>query len=204
MRQRAQLGDRLPYVRLDLVDHRHRVRWVVLDGVLGEPQLDREGDEMLLRAVVQVPLELAPLGIAGRDDAGAGVLQLLVASLQFVEAGLQGGIQLQVVQRKCHLPRQLGEDVVLAVGECLTVTRAGDNDAAEQLSGVGDRGDPCRCRSAGSDELRQPHVEPRATADSGAGDDRQFLGADGDRLGMAMGDACCQLVVPGMTGPHLG
>ena len=75
---------------------------------------------------------------------------------------------------------------------------------AEQFAGVGDRGDPCRCRSAGSDELRQPHVEPRATADSGAGDDRQFLVADRDRLGMAMGDAGSQLVVPGLSGPHLG
>ena len=56
------------------------VRGVVRDGVLGETQLDGERDEVLLRAVVQVALELAPLGVAGRDDAGARVLQLLVAS----------------------------------------------------------------------------------------------------------------------------
>ena len=33
------------------------------------PQLERERDEPLLGAVVQVALEPAPLGVAGRDDA---------------------------------------------------------------------------------------------------------------------------------------
>ena len=39
--------------------------------VVGETQLDGEGDEMLLGAVVEVAFELAPLGVAGGDDAGA-------------------------------------------------------------------------------------------------------------------------------------
>ena len=67
------------HVALDLVDHRHRVGRVVLDGVVGEAELDGERDEVLLGAVVQVALELAPLGVAGGDDAGPRVLQLLVA-----------------------------------------------------------------------------------------------------------------------------
>ena len=69
MGQDAQLGDRVLEVALDLVDHRQRVGGIVLDRVLGETQLDGEGDEMLLGAVVEVALELAPLGVAGRDDA---------------------------------------------------------------------------------------------------------------------------------------
>jgi len=35
------------------------------------PQLWGEGDEPLLRAVVEVALEPLPLGVARRDDAGA-------------------------------------------------------------------------------------------------------------------------------------
>ena len=37
-----------------------------------EAELDREGDELLLGAVVQVALEPPALGVAGADDAGAG------------------------------------------------------------------------------------------------------------------------------------
>jgi hypothetical protein len=36
-----------------------------------EPQRERERDEPLLRAVVEVALQPAALGIAGLDDAGA-------------------------------------------------------------------------------------------------------------------------------------
>ena len=56
-------------VAADLVDHRLRVGRVVDDGVLGQAQLDGERDQVLLGAVVQVAFELAPLGVAGGDDA---------------------------------------------------------------------------------------------------------------------------------------
>ena len=52
---------------------------VVLDRVAGEAELHGQRDEVLLGAVVQVALELAALGVAGGDDAGAGLLQLVVA-----------------------------------------------------------------------------------------------------------------------------
>ena len=42
-----------------------------------EPQGQRERDEPLLRTVVEVALELAPLLVAGLDDAGARRLQVL-------------------------------------------------------------------------------------------------------------------------------
>ena len=44
---------------------------------LGEPKAERERDEALLGAVVEVPLEPPPLGVAGLDDARARRGQLL-------------------------------------------------------------------------------------------------------------------------------
>ena len=96
--QRAQLLDGVLHVALDLVDHRDGVVRVVLDGVTGQAQLHGQRDEVLLGAVVQVALELAPLGVAGGDDAGPRLLQLVVADLQLVEARLQRGVELHVVQ----------------------------------------------------------------------------------------------------------
>ena len=45
---------------------------------LDQPQVERERDEPLLRAVVQVALEPPALGVAGLDDARARRRQLLV------------------------------------------------------------------------------------------------------------------------------
>ena len=53
-----------------------RRRRVAADVGLDQPQLQRERDEPLLRAVVQVALEPPALGVAGRDDALARGLQL--------------------------------------------------------------------------------------------------------------------------------
>ena len=82
MGERPQLSDRRLHVGLDLVDHAHRVFRIVLDRVVRETELDRQRDQVLLSAVVQVSLELATLGVAGGDDAGRRVLELLVADAQ--------------------------------------------------------------------------------------------------------------------------
>ena len=61
---------------------------------------------MLLRAVVQVALD-APARLVGRgDDAQPGGLELLVALLQRLEAGLQRGVEPDVVQREPDLARR--------------------------------------------------------------------------------------------------
>ena len=112
-------------VALDLVDHRDRVVRVVLDRVTGEAQLDGQRHEVLLGTVVEVALELAPLGVAGGDDAGARLLQLVVAHLQLVEAGLQRGVELHVVQRERDLAGELGQDAVLGLRERLAVGAGG-------------------------------------------------------------------------------
>ena len=44
--------------------------------LLGHPQVERERHEPLLRAVVKVALDAAPLGVGGGDDARARVLEL--------------------------------------------------------------------------------------------------------------------------------
>ena len=44
----------------------------IVDQLLGQAQLHRHRDEVLLGAVVEVALELAALGVAGGDDARAG------------------------------------------------------------------------------------------------------------------------------------
>ncbi len=111
--ERPELGDRRLDVTLDLVDHRHRIGGVVLDGVARQAELDGERHEVLLGPVVEVAFELAPLAVAGGHDAGAGVLQLLVADAQFVETGLESGVELHVVQRQPDLAGDLGEDGVL-------------------------------------------------------------------------------------------
>ena len=98
---------------------------VVLDRVVRQTEFDRQCDEVLLGAVVQVAFELAPLGVAGGHDAGTRVLQLLVADAQLVEAGLERGVELHVVQRQADLAGDLGEHGVLGLGEGLAVGPAG-------------------------------------------------------------------------------
>ena len=51
-------------------------RRVVADAALEEAQLEREGDEALLGAVVEVALQAPALGVARRDDALARGLHL--------------------------------------------------------------------------------------------------------------------------------
>jgi hypothetical protein len=77
--QLAQLGGGLRELLAEAVEERAgRLR------VLGQPRaghahVERERDEPLLRAVVQVALDLAPRVVGGLDDARARGLELLGA-----------------------------------------------------------------------------------------------------------------------------
>ena len=68
-REVAQLLERGARLRLRLVDElqRHAVG-VVAQALAGHAELEAEGDEALLRAVVQVALDAAALGVGGGDD----------------------------------------------------------------------------------------------------------------------------------------
>ena len=103
---------------------------------LVEAQVHRQGDEVLLGAVVEVALDLAALGVAGGDDAGTGGAQVLVGALQVLEALLQRGVELHVVEREADLAGELGEDAVVLLGEVVAVGGALDHEQAEQLAGV--------------------------------------------------------------------
>ena len=60
---------------------------VIVQRVLPQTQLEGQGDEALLRPVVQVPFQPLPLGLACVDDPGAGAPELFEASPQLgVEA----------------------------------------------------------------------------------------------------------------------
>ena len=121
MGEGAQLLDGVLDVPLDLVEHRHRVARVVLHGIARQAHLHGQRHEVLLGAVVQVAFELAPLGVAGGHDARPRLLQLSVAELQLVEAGLERGVELHVVQRQRDLAGELGQHPVLRLGERLAV-----------------------------------------------------------------------------------
>ena len=69
----AQLHERLLGLTVGLGDEPLRVHRVL--GGAGAAERHRQRDEPLLRAVVQVALDPAPLGVGGGDHAGAGLLQ---------------------------------------------------------------------------------------------------------------------------------
>ena len=66
-RELPQLGERVRQLVADGADERRGGR-VVADPVAQQPQLQRHPDEPLLRAVVQVALQPAALGVARGDE----------------------------------------------------------------------------------------------------------------------------------------
>ena len=93
MRELAQLGQRLLRVAAQLFEHRADRRRVGVEQLAGEPELHRERDEVLLRAVVQVALDLAARLVGRGDDARTRGAQLLVRDTQVVERRLQRGVE---------------------------------------------------------------------------------------------------------------
>ena len=69
----------------------------------GEPIAERERDQALLRAVVQVALESAALGVGGRDDARARRPQLR-------QVGAPRGVQPLVLERQSRGGGDLGHE----------------------------------------------------------------------------------------------
>ena len=139
--QVAQLLDRVLHGVAERVEHLGGGLGVVGEDVLGEAEVHRQRDEVLLGAVVQVALDLAALGVAGGHDAGTRGLQVLVGPLQVLEALLQRGVELHVVQGEADLAGQLGEHPVVLLGEVVAVGGALDHEEPEQLARVGRRRD---------------------------------------------------------------
>src|SRR5207244_5537597 len=86
-RELAQLLERLRELRARAVEERGRAVGVVAELAAGEAERERERDEALLRAGVEVPLQPPPLGVPGLDDAGARGPQLFLLLLALRHVG---------------------------------------------------------------------------------------------------------------------
>ena len=160
------------------VEHLGRLG-VVGEDVLGEPEVHRERDEVLLGAVVEVALDLAALGVAGGDDAGPRGAEVFVGAASGSRGSPAGPSRAARCGARAHLAGELGEDAVVLLGEVVAVGGPLDHEEAEQLAGVRRRRDPQLRRRAVLEEGRQPHLEPRVAGDAGAGDDGLLLGGRG-------------------------
>ena len=135
-RELAQLGQRRAELLARALDRGVRGRRVLVDQAVGDPQADRERDEPLLRAVVEVALEPPPLAVAGGDHARPRRGELLA--------------RLGVGER---LGDELGErgDAVLGPGREGVGADARHDDRAPQLAVEDDR----RADPGGDAELLQ-------------------------------------------------
>ena len=104
-----------------------------------QAELDGQRDQLLLGAVVQVPLDPAAFGVLGPGQPAPGREQLL-------DRGPQLGGELGVAHDQAGLGGQVPQQAVLGAGQRL-VRRLGQGDRAEQVIAVPDRHH--RARDAG-------------------------------------------------------
>ena len=143
---------------------------------------------MLLRAVVEVALDRAPLRVAGFDDASARGSQLVGLAPHLVERLLECRVELDVVQRETDLARELGEHLVVVVVERQGALAAPHDDEPEQFTRVRDGRDAENDVFFRGHEFRQPDAAPRGTRGAGTRDDGLFLGPEREGGGTAIGD----------------
>ena len=178
VRELAQLAERRLDVAAQLLEHRLDGLRIGLHELAGQADLDRERDEVLLRAVVEVALDPAPGLVGGSDDAQPGGLELRVALLQGLEAGLERRVEPDVVQREADLARELGQHALGLVGEGDRVGRPLGHDQPEQDPGVHDRSDAHDTLPRSSTRPGHPHLEPGVARDARPGDHRELLGGE--------------------------
>ena len=123
-RQLAQLLERLPELPAGALELAMGGRRIGVDQPVGDAQRDGEPHEPLLRAVVQVALQPAPLCVAGGDDPRPRGRQLLA--------------RLRVRERLRHELRERA-DAVLVAG-CERILHRRDDDRAPELAADDDRG----------------------------------------------------------------
>ena len=118
-RQLAQLVERARELGLGLLEQPGNRVGAPLERALGEPQLQGERDEALLRAVVQVALEAAALGVAGAHDARARGRQLVV--------------RVGVGERLRDEVGEVAQALLGSLGQRALVDRGGDERAPEPV-----------------------------------------------------------------------
>ena len=89
LRELRRLVQRLLHVAPHLVEERLRRGRIGVRQIARELQVDREGDQVLLRTVVEVVLDSATVGIGGQDEPLSGRPQLFHLEAQPVERLLQ-------------------------------------------------------------------------------------------------------------------
>ena len=115
----AQLLDRLLHVDRELLEHLDRRSGSSATMSRARLEVHRQRHEVLLGAVVQVALDAAALGVGGGHDPRPRGLQLAGLAAHLVEALLQRGVEVHVVQGQADLAGQLGEGLVVGLGERL-------------------------------------------------------------------------------------
>jgi hypothetical protein len=78
--------------------------------VRGEPQVDRERDQVLLGTVVDVALEPLPGLVLGVDQPPPGAAQLLLPDRQLAQPALERCAQPGAAQHQASLAGQIGEE----------------------------------------------------------------------------------------------
>ena len=141
---------------LDLLEQLVRLRGVALDQVVGELELDRERDELLLGAVVDVALQPATAFVLRRDQA-------LLRGLQLVEPHLELLVQADVAE---HQPRLTGEvgDQLLVGGRHRVARRLADRERAQQLARLLDRVDAIDAAIAATEPFGSGDRRRRSTS----------------------------------------
>ena len=124
-----------------------------------QAQLDPQRDELLLGAVVQVPLDPLPLGVLGLDQPSPGRPQV-------VDRGAQLGGQPRVAQHQPGLRSELGQQLVLGRGDGL-VPGLEHGQRSQQLAGVPHRDRPAGRPRSGSPPEPGPPAAAAAPARPG-------------------------------------
>ena len=173
MRQGPQLLDGFLDALAQLVEDLSRRLGVGLGQLAGEAHVDGQGHQVLLGPVVEVALDLAPGRVGRGHDAGPRRPQLVGLAPDLVERFLEGGVELDVVQRQADLTGELGEHGVVVGRELVAVGRPHRHDEPEDLARVRRGRDAEHGVLASRQQARQPDLHPRRARDPGAGHDRR-------------------------------
>ncbi len=136
----------------------------------GQPQVHRQGHQVLLGPVVQVALHPAALRVAAGHDAGPGFTELVRLPPELVQGGLQCRVETDVVERQASLAGQLGEHPLVLLGEGVRVAGTLHHEQPEQFAGVADRRDPQLGMFPAGQQRGEPDRGPGAAGHPGPGD----------------------------------
>ena len=126
----ADLLERECELGLGRVDQLRHLGRVGLEAALDQVEMERDGHEPLLGAVVQVALDTAPLGVAGGDDPRPGVGQIPHRATQLGDVAHDGDHFVRPGRSRSHLElalvAQVGAKRVLDRGEPALLERRAD------------------------------------------------------------------------------